>query len=69
MNTNEPTMDKIDDYNGNESKSKKRTINIIIFSLLSIGIILAFIKSTNTIPAKDYVGTDKNPGILIQKGY
>ena len=69
MNTNEPTMDNIDDYNGNESKSKKRTINIIIVSLLSIGIILAIIKSTNTIPTKDYVGTEQHPGILIQKGH
>jgi len=69
MNTNEPTMHNIDDYNGNESKEKKQLINTIIVSLLAIGVVLAIVKSFSIIPAKDYVGTDKNPGILIQKGH
>ena len=40
--TNEPTMNEIDDYNHNESPEKRRTINLIIVSLVFIGIVSYF---------------------------
>ena len=41
--TGEPTMTQIDDYNHNESPEKRRTINIIIGTLLFIGIASYFL--------------------------
>lgn len=40
----EPSMDQIEDYNGNESKEKKRTVNIVIIGLFVLGIVYATIK-------------------------
>jgi hypothetical protein len=36
---NEPNMSQIDDFNNNESKEKRRIINLVIFSGLAIGIV------------------------------
>ncbi len=62
MSNNEPTMDKIDDYNGNESKEKRATINKVILFCLIIGAILVGLKVSNSTQS-DYVGTPENPGI------
>jgi hypothetical protein len=35
----EPTMESIEDYNGNESAEKKRTIRYVIIALLAVGVI------------------------------
>jgi len=35
----EPTLQNIEDYNGNESKEKRRTIILVIISLLVIGVV------------------------------
>jgi hypothetical protein len=40
--TNEPNMNEIDDYNNNESPEKRRTINLIMGTLIFIGIISYF---------------------------
>lgn len=68
QNTNEPSMDKIDDYYGKESPSKRKTINTIIVSLIVAGIILAIVRITNHNNV-GYIGTPEHPGILIQKGH
>ena len=68
MNTNEPSLNQIDDYNGHESKSKRKTVNFIIAALLIIGVILGVLKSNNS-KVSDYVGTPQHPGINVQKGY
>jgi len=38
-NCKEPNMEDIDDYNGNESPEKRRTVNFVIISLLIVGAI------------------------------
>jgi len=65
---NEPSMDKIDDYNGNESDSKRKTINNIILGLLVVGAVYAGIRYTYS-TVSDYNGTPNNPGINTTKGY
>ncbi|MBI3873447.1 MAG: hypothetical protein HY307_00215 [Arcobacter sp.] len=62
MSNNEPSMDKIDDYTGNESKEKRSTINKVIILCLVVGAILAGLKLFYNNPG-DYVGTPENPGI------
>ena len=65
---NEPSMSKIDDYNGNESAEKRSTINKIILSLLVVGAIYGgFRYAYSTV--SDYNGTPDNPGINTTKGY
>ena len=36
-NTGEPSLTKIDDYNGNESKQKRNTVRLIVILLLIFG--------------------------------
>lgn len=61
----ELTLDKIDDYNGNESKDKKRTVIYVVLFCLLIGAILSFVKSGSQVD--DYVGTKEAPGINVNK--
>ena len=63
MNT-EPTLDQIDDYNGNESPKKRRTVRLIILFLLVVGIAYSITRYNNS-DVSDYVGTKDNPGINI----
>lgn len=62
MIDNEPSMSKIDDYNGNESKEKRSTVNKVIILCLAVGAILVALKLVYNNPS-DYVGTPENPGI------
>lgn len=62
MIDNEPSMSKIDDYNGNESKEKRSTVNKVIILCLAVGAILVALKLAYNNPG-DYVGTPENPGI------
>jgi len=62
MIDNEPSMSKIDDYNGNESKEKRNTVNKVIIICLVIGALLVALKLTYNNPG-DYVGTPESPGI------
>lgn len=62
----ELSMDKIEDYNDNESPSKRRTVKLVIVGCLIAGAILAFIKLNNN-QVNDYVGTEQNPGINTSK--
>ncbi|AXK48315.1 hypothetical protein CRU87_00555 [Aliarcobacter trophiarum LMG 25534] len=43
-NKGEPSLEKIDDYNGNESKQKRNTVRLIVLILLVIGAIFAYLK-------------------------
>ena len=61
----ELSLNKIDDYNGNESKEKKRTVLYVVIFCLVVGAIFAVIKSTNQVD--DYVGTKEAPGISTTK--
>ena len=40
----EPSLEKIDDYNGNESKQKRNTVRLIVILLLALGAFFAYMK-------------------------
>lgn len=63
---NELSMDKIEDYNNNESSSKRNTVRLVIIACLIVGAVFAFIKSNNN-QVDDYVGTEQKPGINTSK--
>ena len=64
----EPTLDDIDDYNGNESKDKKNIVNTVIIVLLIAGAIFGIIKY-NFNSVNEYVGTPEKPGINTAKSF
>lgn len=61
----ELSLDKIDDYNGNESKEKRRTVIYVVIFCLLVGAILSYLKSTSEVD--DYIGTKDAPGINVIK--
>jgi len=62
MQNNEPNLNNIDDYNGNESEEKRRTVLLVIAFCLLIGAIYAGFRVAYDTPS-DYIGTPQNPGI------
>ncbi len=62
---NEPSNDKIEDYNGKESTEKRNIVRLVIIVCLVVAACLAYLKTTSL--PNDYVGTEKNPGINISK--
>jgi hypothetical protein len=46
VNNMEPTLNQIEDYNGNESKEKRNTIYLVIVLLIALGIGYTMIKSS-----------------------
>jgi len=65
LNKGEPSLEKIDDYNGNESKQKRNTVRFVVIFCLIVGGIFAYLKTTS-VPT-DYVGTQDESGINIKK--
>ena len=61
----ELSLEKIDDYNGKESKEKKRTVIYVVLFCLIVGAVLTFVKSSSQVG--DYVGTKEAPGIDVSK--
>lgn len=61
----ELTLDKIDDYNGNESPSKRKTVIFVVVFCLVVGTVLSYVKSNSQVD--DYIGTKDAPGIDISK--
>lgn len=47
-NKGEPTLEKIDDYNGNESKQKRNTVRLIVILLLVFGAVLTYLQEPKT---------------------
>ncbi|MDY0327306.1 MAG: hypothetical protein RBR07_03575 [Arcobacteraceae bacterium] len=62
----EPSLDKIDDYNGKESKEKNRTVKLVIVGILIVGAIYAGAKYYFS-DVNDYIGTEQSPGINTSK--
>lgn len=62
---NEPSLEKIDDYNGKESNQKRNIVRLVIIFCLVVGAFFAYLKSTST--PDDYVGTPEKPGISTTK--
>lgn len=52
---NEPSLEKLDDYRGKESPSKRRTIWLVVILALAVGAIFAFFDKDS--PKKDLVNT------------
>ena len=50
VNKGEPSLEKIDDYNGNESKQKRNTVRFVIILCLLVGGLFAYLKSTSVTP-------------------
>lgn len=61
----ELSMDKIEDYNDNESPEKRNTVRAVIIFCLIVGAFFAYIKSTSV--SDNYVGTEEKPGIDVKK--
>ncbi len=61
----ELSLDKIDDYNGTESKEKKVIVALVIVFCLAVGGIFAYIKSNSQVD--DYIGSEDKPGIVPGK--
>ena len=62
---NEPSNDKIEDYDGHESKEKRNTVKLVIIFCLVAGAFFAYIRSGSV--STDYVGTQDKPGINTMK--
>lgn len=62
---NEPSLNKIDDYNGKESKQKRNTVRLIVLFCLLIGGIFAYLKTTSL--PNDYIGTPEQADISTSK--
>jgi hypothetical protein len=61
---NEPTLEKIEDYNNNESPQKRKTVRLVVLFCIVVGIVYS-ISISNNDSTNDYVGTKDNPGINI----
>lgn len=62
MLDNEPSLEKIDDYNNQESDEKRRTVLLVIAICILVGMIYAGFRVMYSVPS-DYVGTPEHPGI------
>lgn len=62
MYENEPTLAKLDDYNGTESKEKRLTIWIVILSGLLIGAIYGIIAASSSV--SDALVVKEQTGII-----
>lgn len=62
----EPSLEKIDDFNGKESKEKRKTIRIVIIGLIVFGALYSYFKIKYD-SVDDYVGTSDKPGIDVSK--
>ena len=58
MNNTEPRLETIEDYDGNESKEKRKTIWIVILSGLFIGVIYGIISVNSSV--SDEIKTQTN---------
>ncbi len=61
----EPSLEKIDDFNDKEPKEKRNIVKLVVIFCLVVGAVLAYMRSTSTY--SDYVGTENNPGITTIK--
>jgi hypothetical protein len=68
MQSNEPTLNNLDDYDGNESPRKRKTINRVIIFCLFMGAILVAAKLL-TEDNSEYIGTPEKPGIHLIKNF
>ena len=60
-NKGEPSLEKIDDYNGNESKQKRNTVRLIVILLLIFGAVLAYLKQPQEQETKQLIEKSQIP--------
>jgi hypothetical protein len=60
-NTGEPSLTKIDDYNGNESKQKRNTVRLIVILLLLFGAVLTYLKQPQEQETKQLIEKSQIP--------
>ena len=65
LNKGEPSLEKIDDYNGNESKQKRNTIRLVVILLLVVSGIFAYLKSGPV--SSDHVGQQEPTSVEVIK--
>lgn len=63
----EPSLEKIDDFEGKETPQKRNTVRLVIIGLIIFGAIYSFFRYNNN-QVSDYVGTTEKPGINTAKG-
>ena len=61
----ELSLEKIDDYNGTESKEKRNIVKLVVIFCIAVGVLFAYLKSTSTVD--DYIGNQNAPGIVPHK--
>ncbi len=49
MNKGEPSLNKIDDYNGNESRQKRVIVRLVVIFCLVVGGILTYFKNNDKV--------------------
>ena len=49
MNKGEPSLNKIDDYNGNESRQKRVIVRLVVIFCLIVGGILTYFKNNDKV--------------------
>jgi len=62
MKNLEPTLDTIEDYNGQESKEKRMTVWIVILSGLLIGAVYTIISANSSV--SDDLGVSHTAGLF-----
>lgn len=61
----ELSLNKIDDYNGTETKEKRNTVKLVVIFCLIVGAIFSYLKYSSDV--EDYIGTQESPGISTTK--
>ena len=60
-NKGEPSLEKIDDYNGNESKQKRNTVRLIVILLLVFGAVLTYLQQPKSQESKEILEKTQIP--------
>ena len=60
-NKGEPSLEKIDDYNGNESKQKRNTVRLIVILLLIFGTVLTYLQQPKIRESKEILEKTQIP--------
>lgn len=60
-NKGEPSLTKIDDYNGNETKQKRNTVRLIVILLLVFGAVLTYLQQPKSQESKEILEKTQIP--------
>lgn len=60
-NKGEPSLTKIDDYNGNETKQKRNSVRLIVILLLIFGAVLTYLKQPQEQETKQLIEKTQIP--------